>query len=69
MTHYAGDPYWMTCKFAGKCGRCTREIKKGERAFRYKDGTIYCGLEKCGGIASREFDAVAQDEDFLMRGS
>jgi len=60
---YSGDPYWITCKYTGKCSKCRAEIKKGDRAFRYKCGSLFGGECGCGDEASREFDACAEDED------
>lgn len=65
-TRYAGDPYWIKVKYSGsKCHRCEREIKKGERAFRYKTGALYCDTPDCGQHCDREFSAAAEDEDFM----
>ena len=60
---YAGDPYWLTLKYPGQCARCGRELRKGERAFRYKSGALYCDSAVCGRAESRSFEAAAEDED------
>ena len=60
---YSGDPYWITCRYPGKCSGCGAEIPKGKRAFRYKCGSLYCDTPDCGQAASRDFDAAAADED------
>ena len=60
---YQGDPYWLTLKYPGQCRRCDRQLKKGEQAFRYKDGSLYCDSDSCGGRESRMFEAAAADEE------
>jgi len=63
---YSGDPRWITLRYAGsKCRRCGKQLKRGERAFRYKDGSLYCDSDNCGQAASRSFDAAASDEAML----
>jgi len=66
---YKGDPYWITTRFAGKCLKCGRAIKRGERAFYYPRGergrNLYCDADECGRQAERQFVAEAQDEAFL----
>jgi hypothetical protein len=64
---YAGDPKWIICRYRGVCRRCKGEIKRGERAFRYKDGSLYCDSDGCGQAESRSFEAAAFDEDMLTR--
>lgn len=64
---YAGDPYWLTVKYPGSCRRCGKQIRKGERAFRYKDGSLYCDSDACGRAESRSFEAAAFDEDMFNR--
>ena len=65
---YAGDPYWLTLRFRGQCKRCKADIKPGEQAFRYKDGSLFCDSENCGRECSRAFHAAAADEDFTNGG-
>lgn len=62
MRRYSGDPYWITCKYPGKCRKCGATIKKGSKAFRYKDGSLYGGDCGCGDAASADFEACAFDE-------
>lgn len=66
MARYSGDPYWITCEYPGTCRRCRKTIDKGDRAFKYKDGSLYGGECGCGEQASREFYGAADDEDFYM---
>lgn len=64
MKRYEGDPYWVTVNRNSSC-YCGKTIFLGERAFRYKDGTLLgepCG---CGCQAEREFLAAVEDEEFM----
>jgi len=65
MKRYAGDPYWLTLRYRGICAGCGREIKQGERAFRFKDGSLYCDSADCGQRESAAFNEAALDEEFL----
>lgn len=68
MTRYfKGDPYWLTLRYPGICRRCNCPLKKGDRAFRYKDGSLYCEDPACGGAASAEFEAAAYAEDLTSQ--
>ena len=62
MANYAGDPYWITCKYPGVCRSCKREIRKGDRAFRYKDGSLFGEKCTCGIIAENDFESAKFDE-------
>lgn len=62
---YSGDPYWLTLRYPGECRRCKRQLAKGERAFRYKCGSLYCDSDRCGRACSREFEGAAFDEAIL----
>jgi hypothetical protein len=44
------------------CRRCGEPIKRGDEAFFYKDGSLYCD-RGCGQDASADFEAAAFDED------
>ena len=67
MPRYSRDPYWLTAKFNSTCAKCQGEIKKGQQAFYYPSTrSCYCQKESCGGEASADFNAAAQDEDFMM---
>ena len=62
MTRYSGDPYWIRCRYAGKCAKCGAVIHKGAEAFRYKNRSLFgreCG---CGLAAERDFQGLAHDE-------
>lgn len=62
---YSGDPYWIACKYPGKCSQCGKAIEKGNRAFRYKNGDLLGEACGCGEQASREFQCAAADEDLM----
>ena len=60
---YARDPRWLTVKYACKCSKCGRDIKKGEEAFYYPSTrSMYCDHATCGGAASADFESCAFDE-------
>ncbi len=64
MRRYKCDPRWINVRFEGKCARCKRPIHVGERAFYYPgDRSLCCEAEECGKAASREFTALAFDEE------
>jgi hypothetical protein len=65
MRKYAGDPYWMRLRYRGRCAGCGREIGRGERAFRFKDGSLYCEGQECGKRESAAFIEAAQDEEAM----
>ena len=64
MTHYRGDPRWITAKYAGKCHRCGEGIDRGSEAFYYPKGKqLYgkgCG---CGDAEWRSFESARCDEE------
>lgn len=68
---YGHDPFWMQAKFDGKCAKkgCDVPIRKGEQIFRYpklrKSYGSACGHAR---EASNDFEAAAQDEDFMSGG-
>jgi hypothetical protein len=68
MRRYSGDPYWLMLRYRAICAGCGREIKRGERAFRFKDGSLYCDSDGCGRRESAAFNAAAQDEETLSSG-
>jgi len=64
-SHYRGDPYWLTAKYAGTCRRCGRPIRPGEHVFYYpKTKSVYCSEPGCGEKESNSFHEAVQDEDF-----
>ena len=66
MPRYPRDPYWLTAKFNSTCPKCKETIKKGQQAFYYPSTReCYCQKDSCGGNASREFTAAAEDEAFM----
>lgn len=68
MPRYSNDPYWLTAKFQSACSKknCGAIINKGDRAFYYpSERACYCQKDECGGEASRDFEALAQDEAFM----
>jgi len=62
MRRYQGDPYWLYLKWPGTCRRCGQTIPKERKAFRFKDGSLYCEADPCGPTESRRFEAAAFDE-------
>lgn len=71
MPRYKNDPRWIRASFDSTCSRkgCAKPIKKGEDVFYYPSSrTCYCKADDCGGQASRDFDAAAQDEAFMSGG-
>lgn len=65
---YSGDPYWMTLKYPATCKRCGKQMQPGERAFRFKDGSMFCEAPDCGQRESDSFESAAQDEDMMGGG-
>ena len=66
-SHYQGDPYWMTVKFASRCAKtkCDATIHKGDRAFCYpRQRAVYGEVCGHGDEASRDFESARGDEDF-----
>lgn len=60
---YNRDPKWLTVKYACKCSQCGKDIKQGEQGFYYpSDRSMFCADDKCGGKASRDFEACTFDE-------
>jgi len=58
---YAGDPRWITAKFAGIDAKGT-PFRKGEQVFYFPSGKrIYAGA--AGEEASRRFESERADED------
>ena len=63
MKRYKGDPYWLTCRYPGKCANCDEVIPRGARAFYYPKGRyLYCKRNGCGDTAEADFNAHAFDE-------
>lgn len=65
MVRYSGDPYWLNAKYPGQCKGCGKPFKKGDRVFRYKDGSVYA--DECADKAYSDFMAAKQDEEFYNR--
>ena len=65
---YAGDPYWLTLRYDATCAKCGHSIKRGERAFYFKNGHIFCAGLDCGEAEDSAFYAAAADEDFMNGG-
>jgi len=65
---YSGDPYWITCRYNGKCTKCGTPILKGQQAFKYKDGGLHGESCGCGEAAERDFASCAADEAFMSGG-
>lgn len=66
--HYAGDPHWITARYAGTCAKqgCGQAISKGDQAFYYPRGkALYA--RGCGhaDACSRDFESAAFDEDIM----
>lgn len=61
---YVGDPYWLTLRYPATCAKCGHAIKRGERAFYFKTGHIFCVALDCGEAEASAFHAAAADEDF-----
>lgn len=40
MAKYKSDPRWISVKFDGSCARCKSVIRRGERAFYYRPGSL-----------------------------
>ena len=67
MQYYRDDPRWISTKFKGRCHRCGKVIKRGERAFYYPKGRhLFCD-GPCGQAADTDFTACAQDEAACAR--
>lgn len=64
---YSGDPHWIVARYPGTCADCGAEIKKGSRAFRFKDGSLFGDSCGCGRRESQKFDCAAEDEAFMTR--
>lgn len=59
---YAGDPRWLTTRYAGECAQCKAVVPKDARAFYYPKGKrLLCAA--CGESASAAFSAAAWDEE------
>ena len=68
MRTYNNDPYWTKARFKSKCHKCGKVINKGQDIFYYPNSkTVLCDADDCGQAASREFAAMAADEDFYNR--
>ena len=58
--HYKGDPYWTVARFNSTCS-CGHEVKTRDNIFYYpRQRKALC--DTCGQVASREFEAMVQDE-------
>ncbi len=66
MATYAGDPYWLVARRPGTCAgkACGHAIKPGDRIFWYPR-TRDAFVGPCAGAASRDFNALAADEEML----
>ena len=68
MNRYAGDPYWIEVRYAGKCSRCGNPLPRGARAFYFPKGKeIYC--QTCGQPEADSFAEAARDEATYNRES
>lgn len=66
---YPRDPYWLTSKYGGKCSKCGKAVRKGERIFYYPNTkSVLCAGDSCGGQASRDFEAARFDESVYAGG-
>lgn len=61
-----GAPYWLRAKYAGKCGKCSAEIKPGNSAFYYPGTRTILGAT-CGHAneASQDFESDRADEAMI----
>jgi hypothetical protein len=63
---FPSDPRWITVKYRGKCGCCTRPIQPGERAWYWPAShSLDCDNEQCGRKSARDFAASVQDENYF----
>ena len=66
---YGRDPHWLYAIYSGKCTKCGRSVKAGERIFYYPNTrTVYCDGDDCGGAAARDFSAAVFDESVYNYG-
>lgn len=61
-SHYKGDPYWTTARFAGKCAKTGEPFAKGARIFYYPR-TRACYVGAAAEAVSADFVAAVFDED------
>lgn len=67
MNRYSGDPYWTTAKWDGQ-DKEGNPVKRGTPIFYYpRTKTVLQGA--AAEQAARDFQAAAQDEDFMNGGS
>jgi hypothetical protein len=69
--YYAGDPYWLILKYPGTCAACGAKLKKGDRAFRFKNGKLYGDEKACCGAGtaeSEQFEEAARAEWAMNHG-
>jgi hypothetical protein len=65
FNRYVGDPHWITCKFPGKCAKCSKPIAKGAEAFYYpRDKGMYGKACGCGDAAANDFRNCAEAEAY-----
>lgn len=61
MKRYAGDPYWITTRYAGACAGCGERFHAGAEAFYYPSSRrLYVG--PCAERAAADFTSAACDE-------
>lgn len=66
-TRYNRDPRRIKVRYAGHCAGCGAPLPKGADAFYYPSTkSLYCEKQSCGGKASAEFQAAAEDEAFMQ---
>lgn len=64
VSRYKGDPHWVKVKYPCVCNRCGNEIVRGSEAFYYpRERKFYCS-RGCGQLAERDFNTMAEAEDY-----
>lgn len=63
-TRYRGDPHWIKTKYPCVCKQCGSSIKSNQDAFYYpREKAFYCN-RGCGQVAERDFNTMAEAEDY-----
>lgn len=72
MASYRGDPRWLRARFDSQCPGCDATIRKGAQIWYYPPKRYHRGgmalCEPCGAPMSREFYALAADEELYQQG-
>ena len=64
VSHYNGDPVWISAKFDSNCRGCGLPIRRGDDIFWYPRGkTAYGSVCGCAEHHSGEFNSMRADED------